>query len=69
MNDFTKEELEELMNGLDWIIDRGQQAEITFMTRIKIQSMIENYCEHESAGTYYEQFRWKLCRKCGVQYK
>ncbi len=52
MNDFTKEELEELMSGLNWIIDRGQQSNITILARIKIHYMIENYCSHESATAH-----------------
>lgn len=51
MNDFTKEELKELANGLSWIIDRGQQYDITYHAFVKLKSMIDNYCEHEVIGT------------------
>lgn len=45
MNEFTKEELNELENGLAWIIDRGQQNSATFHAFIKLKKLISNYCE------------------------
>ncbi len=51
MNDFTKEELEEIYYRLE---NAPQELED------KIQSMIENYCEHE----YIESINH--CIDCGV---
>jgi hypothetical protein len=65
MNDFTKEELEYIYDELD--SNYSELKNIPLMK--KIQSMIDTYCEHEPSDTHYEQFRWQLCQKCGVQYK
>ena len=72
MNDFTKQELEELMSGLDWIIDRSQQSDITFQARIKLQYLIENYCQHESDVISHwdnDPSKFYRCKKCGEFYK
>lgn len=46
MNDFTKEELEKIINSFDWI--EGETSwDWEHPLRNKIQSMIDNYCEHE----------------------
>lgn len=56
MNDFTKDELETLLHGLkhanihDWEIGK------------KIQSMIDNYCDHISLFSMDDM---KHCCKCG----
>lgn len=50
MNNFTKDELEELMYAVNFVgADDGS-------LRDKLQSMIDNYCEHE-------------CKKCGEFYR
>ncbi len=68
MNDFTKEELQYIndyiFKGASFI--RMDKHDII---KDKIQSMIDNYCEHEASDAHYEQFRWNLCSKCGAQYK
>jgi hypothetical protein len=46
MNDFTKEELEELIQGITWWLD-GDACDFNEKLIEKIQSMIENYCEHD----------------------
>ena len=51
MNDFTKEELQRLEYALDNFIPTICNDEIenkTIDVLIKIQSMIDSYCEHES---------------------
>ncbi len=57
MNDFTKEELCNLMDAcMYWFEcpDNGIMKEAHELVG-KIQSMIDNYCEHESDGhTYYK---------------
>ncbi len=65
MNDFTKEELKELMNGV-WCRHQVHKMPINQNIYDKIQSMIDNYdksCEHKSTnyddGLYY-------CDDCGV---
>ena len=65
MNDFTKEELKEIYLSL-FDPDSNFIGE-NLLTKLRI--MIKNYCEHEPSGAHYEQFRWEVCGKCGVQYK
>ncbi len=57
MNDFTKEELKELNNGLGWAISEGGDCNLTHLLRDKLQNMIDNYCEHEWINATY-------CEKC-----
>jgi hypothetical protein len=64
MNDFTKEELEEILKYVSHPIWTNSHNLTS-----KIQSMIDNYCEHTPSDAHYEQFRWQLCKKCGAQYK
>lgn len=66
MNDFTKEQLKNLRACLDVCIsDDDSDDELMH----KLDTMIDKYCEHTPSDAHYEQFRWHLCRKCGVQYK
>ena len=70
MNDFTKEELENIIDGVNLLISTGScdcewNNKIKSL-RIKLQSMIDNYCEHEykktlsKSGMYFIQ----MCHKC-----
>ena len=68
MNDFTKEELEKL---LMWSVHRAEDIGTVEYCREgsgllfdKIQSMIDNYCEHDPYGDFHEC--GDRCRKCGV---
>ena len=70
MNDFTKEELDIIFY---WAIDRLESVGIDFfreegheMLYKKIQSMIDNYCEHVSI---FSQGNLKHCAKCGDWFK
>lgn len=45
MNEFTKEELERLIEGISWWLD-GDSALYSEQLINKIQAMIDNYCEH-----------------------
>jgi hypothetical protein len=68
MNDLTKDELLFLNKTLQWIIINHRELNSTFELQEKIQSLIDNYCEHESNGSKglspYTQ-----CRKCGIKYE
>ncbi len=55
MNDFTKEELRKLLHGLGLINDIP-----CMVLENKIQSLIENYCEHE----IHPEFKYE-CMFCG----
>ena len=52
MNDFTKEEFSLLKNGIGYLSDRlhlhDKYIETCNLLEIKLQSMIENYCEHDN---------------------
>lgn len=58
MNDFTKEELQELI----WLMTEIPQNCKEYASFKKVQSMIDNYCEHRwfSGG----QRPWLHCIKC-----
>lgn len=61
MNEFTKEELEYLlaiMKPLQWL---WQEAPLKLES--KVQSMIDNYCEHEHKQ-YYERVNIYECNDC-----
>jgi hypothetical protein len=69
MYDFTKEELEILKRALThWVGENAGQ-----IIKDKLQSMINNYCEHEGVpcnlvdegGT----LKMQQCTKCGVFFK
>ena len=45
MNDFTKEELQQIRGGLDWWLDNEWISSHVLVQ--KIQSMIDKYCEHK----------------------
>lgn len=73
MNDFTKEELQIILESLVFFNKAScPDHEKSFHEKEKecikkIQSMIDNYCEHEQMkvdmGDYYEVYP---CKKCGV---
>lgn len=64
MNDFTKEELVEMSVGIAWWLE-GDCCEFNSKLIDKLQSMIENYCEHESAHIDYnhQALRCNQCEK------
>lgn len=65
MNDFTKEELEELMASRCYHLDDSFPADDKIF--IKIQSMIDNYCEHNNDPRFNAMpcaGAPKLCTKC-----
>ena len=53
MNDFTKKELEFIYQLLNWITNED------YPLKNKIQSMIDNYCEHE-----WREGMCEICCKC-----
>lgn len=68
MNDFTKEELDIIFY---WAIDRLESVGIDFFREEghdnlyeKIESMINNYCEHEKMNFVGDIFGYD-CIKCG----
>ena len=67
-NDFTKEELEILLNhmarGANW---KNELSKIDNDLMIKLESMIDNYCEHDAEiGKDYPA---EKCMKCGAMWE
>jgi hypothetical protein len=63
MNDFTKEELRNLISTISTVRIYTDIDNYDDDLYNKIQSMIENYCEHESAHIDYDYQALK-CNKC-----
>ena len=61
MNNFTKEELDELRSSRCYHLDNNFPYEDSLF--MKIQSMIDNYCEHETTYTDYDSQPIR-CKKC-----
>jgi hypothetical protein len=61
MNEFTKEELQELMHCVYAYRDLCEE-DIEYDLCDKLKSMIDNYCEHKNHIGIHE---WKTCNDCG----
>lgn len=68
MNEFKKEELEELESHLTGCLETYQEPDSLYALRDKIQCMIDNYCEHEVENIKNEIPMYaiyiKKCTKC-----
>ena len=62
MNDFTKEELEELQHCIYAYRDLCDE-DVDDSLCDKLQSMIDNYCEHD--GEIGKDYPAEKCMKCG----
>ncbi len=64
MNDFTKLELIALEDAMEnmLVLHRPQDGKSPLLE--KIQSMIENYCDHEWR-CFDDQYNTRECIKCG----
>lgn len=63
MNDFTKEELKQIREGMDDVY----RVESCPDLMIKVQSLIDNYCEHENDIRFNalpESGSVKMCKIC-----
>jgi hypothetical protein len=63
MNDFTKEELEEIAFNLGEIRVWSETLESSWPVLDKLQSMIDNYCEHHWQESIHDSDLY-LCIKC-----
>lgn len=43
MNNFTKDELEELLDAIGWKLGEGQADRLTFPLEVRLKIMIDNY--------------------------
>jgi len=63
MNDFTKEELSILYRSLNHMLEINYFIQpSSFELLNKIQSLIDNYCEHENGGEL--EIFIDVCKKC-----
>ena len=68
MNDFTREELIEILDYCDaWKPPGLGMSNFRMNTWTKIQSMIDNYCEHD--GEIGKDYPAEKCMKCGAYWK
>jgi hypothetical protein len=66
MNDFTKQELQEIIESFDWI--EGETSwDWKHLLRRKIQLMIDNFCEHEWVYNQHEMPIY--CYNCKKDYR
>ncbi len=75
MNDFTKEELYDLKYAIEKFSQPGKDFLGFYKLRNKIQTMIDNYCDHEKIKETaccgmvitYTSVPWSIpkCHKCG----
>ena len=73
MNDFTREDLCLIVDGLTLLSYENTDKGNSTALRAKIISMIDNYCVHESDGAIYETIDYTRgsqykCIKCGIRY-
>ncbi len=65
-NELSKKELIWLHETLEWIVEDFREPDSTYALKDKIQSMIDNYCEHaetENIGGWVSK-----CVKCGMKF-
>lgn len=68
MNEFTKEELEEIKRCLKYMINGGitPYSLLTMNTKKKVQDMIDNYCDHDWGNQCCGILDAPcVCNKCG----
>lgn len=72
MNDFTKEELQHIYDGL-WMLSKLGWEKSDLTKCKKIAGIIDNYCEHEFDMTDWVNdssgCRWYQCKKCEGRYR
>ena len=68
MNDFTKEELQELLSRLQGTLGPLKMDELPCLA-MKIKYMIDDYCDHENIREKHNDEYCAICRDCGVALK
>lgn len=66
MNEFTKEDLEIILDGILWRDAHILPCDRPEKLKSKIQSMIDGYCEHENIVSYNEANCVYFCMDCSV---
>ena len=67
MNDFTKEELEEIQEIARHCCKQAVETRhnLTYTVKLKAERMIDNYCEHEFI-VFNKEYNHVECIKCGA---
>ncbi len=65
MNDFTLQELIDLLIIIKESIDNSTQPESIFLIADKIESMIDNYCDHKESEMDCDGGISLICTECG----
>jgi hypothetical protein len=65
MNDFTKEELETIKKSIDGLMFSKFYSKDTQLVYKKLQSMIDNHCEHKETEMDCDGGISLVCSKCG----
>jgi hypothetical protein len=75
MNDFTKEELESMLSTIENVRIYTEIENWDEELAIKIQTMLDNYCEHEDfedvpveCERYGCDNTFCCCKKCGAKF-
>lgn len=63
MNDFTKEELKYLYEAAETEVKYFNDGHIGHSVLLKLQSMIDNYCEHEWRSSAIDAIYCPHCQK------
>ena len=66
MNEFTKEDLEIILDGILWRDAHILPCDRPEKLKSKIQSMIDGYCEHENIVSYNGAECVYWCMDCSV---
>ncbi len=65
MNDFTKEELMNILYALEHLYEPSFDLPKMYLLRNKVESMIDNYCDHEWENICCQCTMDKIyCHKC-----
>lgn len=69
MNDFTKDELEFILDGTRHWSNKNIPTPWVFEFKKKVESMIDNYCEHESNKIRYAVMKLRTTDDRDYEYK
>ncbi len=67
MNDFTREELEWLLETVDYCIEGFYEQNPAYSVQSKLKTLIYRYCEHEKSGIEHIECM-EVCAKCSTPY-
>lgn len=65
MNNFTKEELMNILYSLEHLYEPTFDLSKIYLLRNKVESMIDNYCEHDDSGGEVDIFVY-TCSNCNA---